>query len=232
MNEIKLTYQAGKGFKKMIGWTVGDDGQKRPKIWWLGRDEIKAVELVKLIQFALDQFRAEGMGECWTPDHISRIRAAIERRHKLWDDMVRGAQYTLSRFGPDAETRPAAQTFAPALTASPTGPGMTMKTAIADYTALLRLKVPHQLSQGNYNRQAASLKCVHEVIPAGTLISAVGKRELEQLVAHFTSRPVRKKTGRRMAPDMVITTVKQIAQFFDWLDGDAWAAPPGPSHLG
>ena len=53
----------------------------------------------------------------------------------------------------------------------------------------------------------------------------IDKRQLEKLVAHFAARPVRDQTGKPMAVDTVVTTLKHARMLFDWLDGDHWEAP-------
>jgi hypothetical protein len=82
-----------------------------------------------------------------------------------------------------------------------------------------------RLSCGRTQRVSGSLKRMYEVLARDTDLSTVAKEHLERIVAYFLSRPLRDKTSRPMSVDTVVSTLRDIRQFFDWLDGDAWEAP-------
>jgi hypothetical protein len=56
-----VTHQPGKGFKKCVGSYLHADAKPRPKIWWLGHHEKRAIEAADLILYAHEQYTGEGM---------------------------------------------------------------------------------------------------------------------------------------------------------------------------
>jgi hypothetical protein len=228
----RVTYQKGKGFKKCVGKYPGDDGALRPKIFWLGHQRPFAERCATMLVRIYDMLQQSGHPH-WTAEtlrdandfltSLRNVRAfAIEQRQQRAESI----RSHLAKEGVSTPERtapfPVAHDVQPG---PPTAALLTLGTAVARYTGNLKLKVPTQLSQSNYDRQVSSLKVLYEAIPAATPIAQLNKMLLEGAVLSVTSRPVREKTGKPMAVDTVITTVKHWRQFFDWLDGDEWEAP-------
>jgi hypothetical protein len=222
-----------KGYRLTLGKYL-KSGKPTPRLFWLGHNLGKAQFRVAELQRAYQELRGEGQ-EFWTDRAITDakgfmaaigddIRQSLARlRENIEADQNRVA--FLNGFASFAMPPAAGDPIKPEPESVGTESAFTLATAVAEYTAHLERKVPHQLSRTNCNRQMASLKCLNEVIPSNMLMAQVDKQQLEKLVAHFTARPVREQTGKPLAPDTVVTTLKHAKAFFDWLDGERWEAP-------
>lgn len=223
-----LSKHPSKGYRISIG--KKPDGSYRS--FWLGQNRALAEYHADVLRGQFSQMKTEGR-EIWTEKDEAVVRRYVDKykldmltlrqRHaadlKQIDDQRAAAQQKWQKLGldePEPQTQPTEQAEQQI---------KTLSQAIAAYTAHLERKVPHQLSRGNCNRQIASLKCLSEVLPDATPMASIGQEELEELVAHFTARPKREKTGEKMAVDTVITTLKHARAFFDWMDGERWLAP-------
>lgn len=74
-NTIGITHQAGKGFKKCIGWYQHEDGRRLPKIHWLGHDRDRAQHLAFVLQRSWDIIEAQGRG--WTADDVAKVKGYL-----------------------------------------------------------------------------------------------------------------------------------------------------------
>ncbi|HEX2973570.1 MAG TPA: hypothetical protein VHP11_14645, partial [Tepidisphaeraceae bacterium] len=223
-----LSKHPTKGFRLSIG--KKPDGGYRS--FWLGQNRALAEYHADVLKGQFSQMKTEGR-EIWTEADEAVVRRYISkykldmltlRQHhaadlKQVDDQRAALEQKWHNLGMDEEPEPKAQPT------EQTEQIKTLSQAIAAYTAHLERKVPNQLSRSNCNRQISSLKCLSEVLPNSTPMASIGKEELEELVAHFTARPKREKTGEKMAVDTIITTLKHARAFFDWMDGDHWEAP-------
>jgi integrase len=221
-----VTHQRGKGYKKCIGRYLGDDGKMRPKIFWLGHDEQFARRSATILQ-SLHELLTDQERQHWTPDTLKRADEFVSCLRRGRDQFLSAVHSYLDREGrqvPKVEKllpMPANEETSPISSRKP----LTLDQGVANYTSVIRARVPNLLSKKNCDRQVTSLKLLHDVLPGVTPLSDIGKMELEKLVAHFAGRPVLKAKGTAMAVDTVITTLQHMRQFFDWLDGDDWEAP-------
>lgn len=225
--QSELSKHPTKGYRISLGYYATADGIRSPRVFWLGHEQGEAKFLSELVvachkRDVLDQGIAD-----WTPEAIKTCQGILLRRKAAHQNYVTMAVKTAMDAGLEmtAATTPAARAAIMPLDITTTPNDLTLEKAVAEFTAHLERKVPHQLSRSNCDRQISSLRCLYEVIPAKTLMANVSRLHLEELVSHFTARPKRSKTGNRMAVDTVVTTLRQIKAFLDWLDGDEWEAP-------
>jgi integrase len=220
------------GYRLTLGKYLRE-GKPTPRLFWLGHDLERAQYLVFTWKKAYMQLRGSGQ-EYWTEEAITSVRDFLAFGEGMTQDAINRLRQNIENDRNritflQENAVPIAiqgQKAAPTRTEQTSdSEEFTLRKAIAQYTQYLQNKVPNQLSRTNCSRQIASLKCIDEVLPGETLISDVGKRQLETLVAYFTARPVREQTGNPLAADTVLTILKHARMFFDWLDGDSWSGP-------
>ncbi|HEX8522037.1 MAG TPA: hypothetical protein VF669_07255 [Tepidisphaeraceae bacterium] len=226
LKPVSVTYQKGKGFKKMIGWTRNESGKKQPKIWWLGHVEQQARELASLLNtFYLTQVD-EGMSECWDEDALFTATEIIGVRRTVWQQVLDDARRVLEQQkdsgGSDTKGgRRAAVSAVPKQSAGE----KTLYQAITAYTEHLKGK-----RKSDRHKQRATqvvevnLKRVRKDCP----LSLIDFVWIDSLCDHFKGRPKNLKDGKTLAPASVKNILTYLRLFFTWLDDTefgGWQAP-------
>ena len=225
-----MSYQKGKGYKKMIGYHVGEGGQERPKIWWLGHDEAFAKEMARRIMAFYDQWQADGaMGNVWAPEAIEIMRGHLEVMKAEREREIADARRLLAGAGA-VPTLPAAR----AAVEKPAG--KTLYDAIAAYLESFRGKrraVNHkqraaQTLEANLQRTKGS---DGKPLAPNVPMNEIDYVWLDRLCDKIKARPKSLKTGKPISAQTVKTILQYVRQFFIWCDDTGYGGWEGPRKL-
>ena len=214
LGAVSVTYQAKKGFKKMIGHHAGEDGVLRPKVWWFGSDERAAVRCARLVLALHGQFQAEGMTH-WTSDAIDAANGIIKT-------MREGRQADLSHSQTLLAESP---TSSPVPTPAQSAPKevKTLHHLIDAYLAVFSGK---PLS-GSHKAKAAHVLGNVRKVRKNIALGEIGHQWIEGFCDHYKSRPM-VNGGRRMSPATVKNIFQYVRAMFVWADDveyGEWQAP-------
>lgn len=208
---IKLSFQAGKGFKKSIGTHKGKDGKLKWKMWWLGEYQEPAERLAKFITQEWKQLKAAKVDH-WTDDALLRIE--LFKGGKLDADSVSTIQAPI-------------QTGIPIKISSKQN--KTTHQAMDLYNADYKASSTRSASTKNVAKWW--IEILKKDIP-NVPLSSVGAIEIQSYINHYASLPMGVKTQKPISPDTADNLIKMIKRVFDWCDlMDIWRAPRRFSDL-
>lgn len=225
---ITVTYQKGKGFKKMIGWCVGKSGERQPKIWWLGHDERQATLLASMITALYGTMRDEGvLIDCWNEDSLVVVKGAIDAQRESWQAGLDEARALLAAAGA-ATTASGGTTAARTTDRSLLGDvaaGKTLYGAIAAYSEHLKGK---RKSDKHKHRATQVVEVNLRRVRQDCPLSEIDFVWIDSLCDHFKSRPKNLKDGTPIKPAGVKNILTYLRLFFVWIDDTeygGWQAP-------
>jgi integrase len=236
-NSIGITHQAGKGWKKCIGWYAHADGRRLPKIHWLGHDEEHARYLAFTLQKRWSLLDAQGLG--WTPEEIAGVKAFVAGGADFFREPFRridAQQAALDARRQELQTNTACAipgASAPAAAAESPAPEASMKrpmlyAAIAAYVASIKGKrMSDKHKQRAQQVVEVNLKRVRKDCP----LADVDFAWIDALCDHFKNRPANLKDGKPLAPAGVKNILTYLRLFFQWLDDASWGGWEAPRKL-
>jgi hypothetical protein len=251
-NSIGITHQAGKGWKKCIGWYAHADGRRLPKIHWLGHDRDRAQHLAFLLQKSWDVIEAQGRG--WTGDDVAKVKAYLAMLSGGVAMLAKDATTDIAEQQRELDQRQreldqrrqvvatagaiTAPTSPPATEADPDGaasPGAgdepqrpMLYAAIKAYVASIKGKrMSDKHKQRAQQVVEVNLKRVRKDCP----LAAVDFAWIDSLCDHFKNRPANLKDGKPLAPAGVKNILTYLRLFFQWLDDASWGEWQAPRKL-
>ena len=231
-----ITFQAGKGFKKCIGWYQHEDGRRLPKIHWLGHDAEHAKYLAFSLQKAWIIMQSDGP-RGWTPADVAKVKAYVSGGADMLRDALKDADEQQREL--DARramlakvafvTPNGASAVEPAPTSPTTEPQRPMLyAAIAAYVASIKGKrMSDKHKQRAQQVVEVNLKRVRKDCP----LTDVDFAWLDALADHFKNRPANLKDGKPLSPAGVKNILTYLRLYFQWLDDSSWGGWEAPRKL-
>lgn len=230
----QVTFQRGKGFKKGIGKTLGEDRQERVKIWWLGPNEKDARELAQFITAVWQDVQTTTGAKHWTPAGLAWAQRIIRQLRDSISSSVKLAHSTIERHAP------ARSTPSPRIAANPTITATMLHAALDQYIKAMKGKALSDSYRRRVEETIGDLKRYRRDVP----LAGIDRVWLESLTDEIKSRPrgrrKNKASGKRepIKPMTVRTSLQHWRQAFDWLDRASdsnrfggWEAPKRMNDL-
>jgi integrase len=241
---IGITFQAGKGWKKCIGWYQHPDGRRLPKIHWLGHDQAAAIYLAAALQKAWLVMQSDGP-RGWTPQDVANAKAFIGGdifREKLIE--LEARQKDLDRQQKEiANNRAQVGQFAfiagGASPVSADSPKLIETAPVALQRAMLygAIKAYVEAIKGKRKSDKHKQRCIQVVevnlkrTRADCPLADVDFAWLDSLCDHFKSRPKNLKDGKPLSPAGVKNILTYLRLFFQWVDDASWGGWEAPRKL-
>jgi hypothetical protein len=211
--------------------TIGKKPDGKPRLFWLGHNrfiaEYHAEALQRRLKFVM---KAQGR-DVWTPgdeqiisDEVALMKAgvaALNRQQPIDLQTVqlqnRVVAEVIGNTKPQATTpgvQPARQ--------------VTLYGAIKTYLETLDGK---RISQAHKWRSRQVLDKTLKGIRSDCPLDQIDYLWLDRLCDHFKARPKTAKTGEPMRPETVVTTLRYLRTFFNWIDDSSFGNWEGPRKL-
>lgn len=210
-NQIKLSWQDNKGWKKSIGKHQGKNGKPQYRMWYLGMDKSIAEDLAEYITLEWKQLKKTG-ATVWTPEALTRI-----------------ADYKNAPTGSSAEVNTEAVP-----TSSING---RPKSAIKTYYQAIDYYCSHVVPNQSVTRQWKRDLIQRTETLKGALddltLRSIGPEELLKIVNYYKNRPRNKnKRNRPISIRYAHTLIGTAKRLFEWLyENELWEIPRGFSRI-
>jgi hypothetical protein len=219
-----------KGYRLSVG--KKPDGGYRT--FWLGHDRAVAEYHANMLRERFIFMRAQGR-EVWTPEDEDAVREFVDffklGMTKLRQQHERDVLEVQQKgnlldavFGQPAAPASAQQTASPAAA----GKQSTLYDAIKVYLAALDGK---RMSESHRWRARQILETTLKGIRKDCPLADIDYLWLDKLCDYFKARPKVDKTGKPMRPQTVVTTLRYLRAFFNWIDDTGFGGWQGPRKL-
>lgn len=234
----KITFRGRQGWSKDVGhYRKAGDGKVIYRRFWLGHDQSRAAWLASVIVDYHGEFvKVAGEG-LWTIEHVRAINLIVEASDHVTRLKAQRLQRNLTALAarPPVADLPALPPPPPAAVASPAkqkadaSPGTpTLYGAIKSYLETLEGK---RMSAAHRWRAKQILEQTLKPIRPDCALPDIDYLWLDRLCDHFKARPKSAKTKEPMRPETVVTTLRYLRTFFNWIDDTGYCGWVGPRKL-
>lgn len=215
-NKKRLCFHNGQ-FRVSCGYVKDEDGQRRPKVFMLGKDERLANFAAEELKYAYKRLKSQQpkAEAVWDGDTLAWVQQKIESYEEfLTDHDDDEAEFQQLRRPPiSVESNPPAK--------AENDPGLPSVSHLMLYAATelyvdhLEQRVQHNdLSDSNFKRQRQSMKQLKSTISDMPML-LLKYEHLQRIKLHFQARPLSKKKTP-MEWETIKTTLSHIRAFFRW----------------